>query len=313
MLSICCITYNQAPFIRQTLDGFLSQKTDFDVEIVIGDDYSTDGTREILQEYQSRYPKLFRLLLPEKNTGMQANFMATMSACRQKYVALCEGDDYWTDPLKLQKQVTFLEKNQDFSICFHRAHILYESGITTKYPEINKTTPEETALDDIVKGNYIHTPTVVFRNEIKGQLPDWFKQAYPCDWPLHTINATFGKIAFLPGEMAVYRVHKGGVHSTQSSTLQKSLTTIRNMAIELKKRNFDSQSRYLMQTYRHNYAYIYGIAFDRLKSKSRLQRSLILLRDGNYKMKIFFWLPLVFGHKTETVWKSIARKAGSGN
>src|SRR5690606_11410501 len=125
-LSIWCITYNHEKFIKQTLDGFLKQEIDASVEIVISDDASTDGTREILKQYAARFPEKIRLILHEKNIGMMRNFTSTLHECKGKYIALCEGDDYWTDSKKLKKQYDFLISNPDFSICAHR--VLYLKG-----------------------------------------------------------------------------------------------------------------------------------------------------------------------------------------
>ena len=127
IVSVSCITYNHAPYIRACLDGFLMQKTSFVFEILIHDDCSTDGTREIIEEYSKKYPDIIFPIFQTENQyskgvrGMMARFNFPRS--RGKYIALCEGDDYWSDPYKLQRQVDFLEANTDFSICFHNMKI----------------------------------------------------------------------------------------------------------------------------------------------------------------------------------------------
>lgn len=132
LVSICSITYNHEPYIRQCLDGMLSQKTNFPFEIIINDDCSTDGTTEIIKEYVAKYPNIIRPIFHEENQyskgvrGMFANFC--FPKARGKYIALCEGDDYWTDPLKLQKQVDFLENNKEYSMCFMNAIQHYEDS-----------------------------------------------------------------------------------------------------------------------------------------------------------------------------------------
>nr|WP_288834192.1 glycosyltransferase [uncultured Flavobacterium sp.] len=121
IVSISCVTYNHAPFIKTCLDGFLMQQTSFAFEVVIHDDASTDGTREIIEEYTSKYPDIFFPMYQKENQysqgirGMMARF--NFPRCRGKYIALCEGDDYWTDPLKLQKQVDVLENNPEYKFC----------------------------------------------------------------------------------------------------------------------------------------------------------------------------------------------------
>jgi glycosyltransferase involved in cell wall biosynthesis len=221
-VSVCIITYNHARFIGQALESALMQKTNFDYEIVIGEDCSTDATRHICEEYARLYPDKIRLLKNNQNLGMVENFKRTLNACTGQYVALLEGDDYWTDELKLQKQVDFLESNRDYAIVFHNAEVLIdETG--EKYiaysnevikPFMIKKPSSTTSLQEIAAGNFIHTQTVLFRNGLYGELPSWFSSDLPAvDWPIHVINAHYGKIFFMDEVMAVYRVHNLGVWS----------------------------------------------------------------------------------------------------
>lgn len=119
LLSVVTITYNHEPYIAKCIEGVLMQKVDFPIEFIIAEDCSTDGTRAICEDYASKYPDLIRLILSEKNIGAVQNERHAMSLARGRYVALCEGDDYWTDEFKLQKQVGFLESNPEYTICFH--------------------------------------------------------------------------------------------------------------------------------------------------------------------------------------------------
>ena len=123
LLSIVTITYNHEPYIAKTIEGVLMQQVKFPIELIIAEDCSTDGTRSICQQYAEQYPDLIRLITSESNVGAIANERRAMLAARGKYIALCEGDDYWTDPLKLQKQVDFLEAHPDYSVTFHRYKI----------------------------------------------------------------------------------------------------------------------------------------------------------------------------------------------
>lgn len=213
-LSVSLITYNQKSFISQTIDSILQQKVDFNYEIIIGDDCSTDGTRETLLEYQKNYPSLIKLILhPQKNAGIpgKINFISTIDAAKGKYIALLDGDDYWTDPLKLQKQVDFLEANSDFAICFHRVKIDYE-GESCEILS-NENQKEVLEFEDLALTNYIRTPSCVFRNGLFEKFPDWFYQSPVGDWVLHLLNAQHGKTKFLEDVMAVYRMHNNGVWS----------------------------------------------------------------------------------------------------
>ena len=212
-VSVSMITYNHEKFIAQAVESVLMQKANFEYELVIGEDCSTDNTRQILLEYQKKYPDKIRLLLPEKNLGMQKNAINTLQASRGQYIAALEGDDYWTDPLKLQKQVDFLEANPDFAICFHNVAIINED-----YPERNRLnnddlTPEISTLDNLLEGNnYIATCSAVIKTNLIQNLPDWFTSLPFGDYALYLIAARHGKIKYINNVMSVYRIHPGGIH-----------------------------------------------------------------------------------------------------
>jgi len=214
MVSVNMLTYNHEKYIAQAIEGVMMQVTTFPFELIIGEDCSTDNTRKICKEYQVKYPDKIHLLLPEKNLGMQANSIVTLNACTGKYIAICEGDDYWTDPLKLQKQVDFLETNKDFSICFHPVKISKDNELIDDY--ITSEVPETTDIMDLTNCNYIHTPSVVFRKNNK--VLDEFKtiNAPIGDYVLHMLNAKYGKIKKHSDCMGVYRVHDGGIHSLKT-------------------------------------------------------------------------------------------------
>jgi len=123
LVSVCMITYNHENFIKDAIEGILMQKTSFPIELIIGEDCSTDNTRKIVKDYEEKYPEIIFAQYSEKNLGMINNFLNVLQAARGKYIALCEGDDYWTDPLKLQKQVDFLEANPEYVICANRTKV----------------------------------------------------------------------------------------------------------------------------------------------------------------------------------------------
>jgi len=180
------------------------QKCNFDYEIVIGEDCSTDESRNIILEYSKQFPGKFNLLLHNSNIGAQKNQLAVLENCTGQYIAMCEGDDYWTDPLKLQKQVVFLEANPDYVLCFHQVSILKANGeivddFITKVPENYETIATLARI-----GNYIHTPSVVFRNVIK-EFPFEFSQSPIGDCFLYMMLAEHGKLNYLEDKMCVYR------------------------------------------------------------------------------------------------------------
>lgn len=218
-ISICCITYNHKDYISDCIDGFIMQKTNFPVEILIFDDASTDGTQKIIREYAAKHSNI-RTFLQTENQWIKQKYGLLdwlFPNAKGKYIALCEGDDYWTDPLKLQKQVDFLEGHNDYSICYHRVHEQNESDGKITLEKLNTSEHEETyTILDLAKQNIIHTPSVVFRNHINS-LPDWLVNSPAGDYPLHLLNARYGKIKFFPQPMAVYRLHS---QSTWSSNNQ---------------------------------------------------------------------------------------------
>lgn len=217
LVSVSMITFNHAKFIRQAIDGVLIQETTFPYEVVIGEDKSTDQTREIVKEYQRSYPDRIRLRLAKENLYSQKlkPGVGVLNACRGKYIAICEGDDYWTDPRKLQKQVEFLETHPECSICFHAHEVLYEDG--SRPPHLSPSPPGiTTTLADLLENNFIGTATVMFRRRDAQELPGWFWELPMGDWPLHILNAQHGNIGYIDEVMSVYRFHSGGIWSSRS-------------------------------------------------------------------------------------------------
>lgn len=172
-VSVAVLCYNHAPFIKKALDSILIQKLDFPFEIVIGDDASTDESQEILQEYKKLYPEKIRLILKKKNEGVFKNIMGVIKACSGQYIALLETDDFWTNPQKLSKQISFLDENPDYTGCFHNTAIewLTEANNDSNLYMRNfkscaevHTFPEEFYPHHLMKGTFIPTSSLVFRN-----------------------------------------------------------------------------------------------------------------------------------------------------
>lgn len=208
MVTIRTSTYQHGKYIKQCIEGVLSQKTDFPIEFIIGEDFSTDGTREIVMEYAKKYPNIIRVITADYNVGMKANGFRCIREMRGKYIALCEGDDYWTDPNKLQKQVDFLEKHKDYSFCFHQVKVTYENNEKDDFifPDVDDISWY--THGELLKTNYIPTNSILYRNNKVLDFPD---DIAPGDWYLHLYNAQFGKIKFMKKVMSVYRKHHGGV------------------------------------------------------------------------------------------------------
>jgi len=237
LVSIAVLTYNHQNYIEQALDSFLMQKTEFDFEIIVGDDASTDNTSSILMSYKERFPKLFNLNLHSKNIGMMPNFISTLKSCKGKYIAFCEGDDYWTDIKKLQKQIDFLEKNEDYAICFHDCKIFNQANNKLEEDNITKSEKDIYTKSDLVTGNFMQTPSIVIRNNFT--IPDWFKKSPIGDWPLYLHLIDDFKIKKINEVMAVYRVHQESVWSSKTD-LYRLKKTVKVINIVLKNIKFNT-------------------------------------------------------------------------
>ena len=225
LVSICTITYNHAPYIRQCLDGILKQKTLFSFEILIHDDASTDDTANIIREYEARYPNVIQPIYQTENQyskGISFISKFNFERARGKYIAMCEGDDYWTDPLKLQKQVDFLENHPDYSICGGRYHLLKEGAELSeqdwmirgmaKYPRGRTVT-----LDDIYDHYLFWILTVCFRRD---SIESVYQFQQFKDDVLYAVTLERGKGFVFPDYFGVYRLHQGGIW-TGKSALEK--------------------------------------------------------------------------------------------
>jgi glycosyltransferase involved in cell wall biosynthesis len=220
MVSVWLITYNHEAYIAEAIEGVLRQQTTFAVELIIGEDCSTDGTRAIVQAYQQRYPERITLYLAEQNMGMLGILRPTYTLCRGKYVAMLDGDDYWTDPLKLQRQVDQLEAQPDARFSFHQVSTLAQkTGHLAQAPEPAwGRMPGEVCMEDLLcQGNVVVTLSVLFRHDL-GPLPDWFYELPYPDLALYFLLLMHGGTGlYLPANMGVYRVHEGGWFSSMSS------------------------------------------------------------------------------------------------
>lgn len=213
-VSVAIISYNHEQFIRQTLDSVLAQQLPFPWEIVVGEDKSTDGTRRIIQEFADRHPGRFRLLLGEQNIGAGPNLKRVLEACTGEYVALVEGDDFWTSPEKLRRQVEFLDAEREAVLCHHRVTAFeHPSGKTLyEFPpaEFRQRIVKQ---ERIMERNFIQTCSVMFRRSATPELDAGFFGLTVGDWPLFALLSRHGSIGYQDDNMAHYRVHAAGLWS----------------------------------------------------------------------------------------------------
>lgn len=220
-----CPTYNQSPYIEDCLNGFIMQKTTFPFCVVIVDDASTDGNQEIIKQYAEKYPDIIKPVLLQENHFSQKKSKRPYYSSydeQSKYVAMCEGDDYWTDPLKLQKQVDFMEANPEYSMCFHKVKLLIQkTGELRNEIDVRDMSGKSTIID-LVERNYVHTPSVLYRI-----YPDLFKQdqnmisCFFGDYKMWLLLANKGNIFKFEDIMAIYRVGSGVFSSEKWNTKHK--------------------------------------------------------------------------------------------
>lgn len=205
-VSVVSISYNQDKYIRESIESMLNQDTKFEYEIIIADDASTDQTQSIISEYQKKYPNILKPILRKKNIGVQRNLIDALKQATGDYIALCEGDDFWTDDKKLQKQVDFLTTNPGYSVCFHPVTVIYDNNA-----ELSRVFPIEKVgftIEKLVSSNYIQTNSVMYVKQKYDTIPE---NILPLDWYLHLFHAQFGKIGFIDRNMSSYRRHSGGI------------------------------------------------------------------------------------------------------
>jgi glycosyltransferase involved in cell wall biosynthesis len=214
-VSVLVVTYNHERFVRQALDGALAQRLPQAFEILISEDCSTDGTREIVQGYADSHPDVIRLLLSERNLHSNEVVARGFRVARGRYVALLDGDDYWTSDDKLRTQVALLDARPDLTICFHNVHVVDEQSQSTGRLWNAPGQPEESGLHDLLRGNFIATSSVVYRRAAVAEIPSWYDHFFPVtDWPLHVLYAREGQIGYLERTLGAYRQHAGGLFST---------------------------------------------------------------------------------------------------
>jgi len=278
------ITYNHEPFIAHAINGVLIQKTNFKFELVIGEDCSSDKTADIAKEYAQKYPELIKFRNNQQNMGMLANAIKTLKECTGKYIAFCEGDDYWTDPYKLQKQVDALEECEDYQFCFTSVEMLKNNVIHLVKPDF--TNYFFSIEDFILNQQILGVATFVFRNI--NEIPLWINELICPDKFFTFYFASIGKAIYLDTPTTVYRDHGDGSHSRLNDS-EKVNTVIHDFKIIDKilnfkyhlifKRSLELSSQYIINTLKLNIA---------LGQYSKARRDIIIWSKIHPVYKIIF-------------------------
>lgn len=210
-VSVCMIAYKHEAYIAKAVESVLSQDFDYPIELVIGDDCSPDGTAAICEGFARSDPRV-RLLPRESNLGVMPNFKRTLMACTGEYIAVCEGDDYWTDPQKLRKQVEFLETHQEYAGAAHQSIVITDNGAARVFKD---NVPSTLTMIDLIGGRLFHTASVLFRRPVLTLFSE-SPLVLSCDRLLNFCISFLGKIHYSDESMCAYRLHSGGMSSNAS-------------------------------------------------------------------------------------------------
>lgn len=217
LVSVHLLTYNHVKFIAQSIESVVNQQTSFPFEIVIGDDHSTDGTSQIVDQYAAQYPDLIKVVRGKTNGGPQPNSIRILENSQGKYMAALEGDDYWIDPLKLQKQADFMEQNPDFAICFTNTRVEFFENNEDPYLLNSNIDKDVFELKDLIAETevwFMGTATLFYTMSSIFPVQPWFHKTKSGDIPMIMLAARHGKIKYLPDVTAAYRRHAAGASNT---------------------------------------------------------------------------------------------------
>lgn len=268
MVSICCMTYNQEAFLRQALDSFLMQKTNFKIEIIVHDDASTDNTPNIIKEYEKKYPDIVKPIYEEKNQYCDGakSLMNLFEKAKGRYIAICEGDDYWCDEYKIQKQYDFMQKNKECSMCVHntRIHDLNnkeEDRNFNDWLEIKELTEY-----DVFFGWHVHTSSYFIRKEY-AIYPKEFWKCWCGDYVFLTVLYFWGKIICLPDVMSVYNNNnKQGVTYQHIQDAKNRISKIASRKEYLEKYNSFTKGKFQKIVYERICELEFAILLDEMSN-----------------------------------------------
>jgi glycosyltransferase involved in cell wall biosynthesis len=225
-ISIICTTYNQETYIGDAIESFLAQETAYRFEIIIHDDASTDGTRKILQEYKKRYPSIIKLILQNKNQfsiNINIPFKNSLLTAEGEYVAICEGDDFWIEKKKLNKQLTALQNNRELNVCFTSAFAVQNDVYVSTTCNYGSNTIIF-SCNDVFEGGggFMPTATLLIKMEVLKKLPAWFSKAPVGDYFIQTLASYSKGALYLPDTSTVYRLTAKGSYTMNNHNLNQS-------------------------------------------------------------------------------------------
>lgn len=284
ILTAYCLTYNHEKYIRKTLEGFVSQKTSYKYKVIVHDDASTDGTPQIVQEFADKYPDIIVPILQKENQyskGVRIFSEIIKSKIEGKYVAICEGDDYWCDENKLQMQIDFMEKNPEYSLCAHNTERIDVDG-NNLHNNINKETEDrDYTADEIIasiEGRLFHTSSYLYRMELRKQMPqEVYCIKHVGDLPLSIYFATCGKVHYFGKIMSKYRIMTPGSWSQRENKDKKAKKNVAKMFIEF----FDRVDKYT--EYKYTKSFRFAKKLYRYNLMNKYHRVICAIFDSDYR------------------------------
>lgn len=289
MISICCLAYNHEKYIRQTLDSFLMQETEYSYEILIHDDASTDGTADIIREYQKKYPDIIKPVLQEKNLysqGIKISKTILYPMARGKYAAICEGDDYWTDKNKLQTQVAYMEEHPECVCTYHPVNYIVKEQISKNdcYVDHEMDVPADVIISR--GGRFCATASLCFRSEYLLDYPKYRDVAVVGDYPLQVLLASKGAVHYFPQIMGAYRFEHEGSWSAAMKNKERKIKQSSNEIEWLQLFDEETEQRYQSSIhYRIGSGLITLYYLDQI-SKKELKAAFEQMNFGKYKRNI---------------------------
>lgn len=285
LVDVWMITYNHEKYIAQAIESVMMQKTSFPYRLVIGEDCSTDSTRKICKEYSKKYPEKIHLILHEKNTGGQRNSYIVHKHCTAEYVAMLEGDDYWTDPLKLQKQVDYMKSNPDCAACFHQVIYKLSESESTIFPDTQ--IKPKLKLNEIIasprNGWVIMTSTIMYAKKAVPDIPKWFTELEIGDYTVIMLAALNGNIGFIKEVLGAYRLNPGGLMQSK----EYSEANLAHKMISLYfKFNKHTKQLYKYEIYEQILRYLYQLIFHYKTEKKIILYYIYTIKFNYYNINL---------------------------
>lgn len=290
-VSVLCTAYNQEKYIRNTLEGFVNQNTNFNYEVLVHDDASTDNTVKIIEEYKKKYPKIIKTIYQKQNQyslGIQIWDDILYSMVKGKYIATCEGDDYWCDNNKLQKQFDFMESNEDVALCTHNTKIYdlnkqKNVGFFNNWHEVHELSPEE-----VFFGTKVHTSSYFARKELFNR-PDFSKKYWFGDLTIRTLGYYQGKVVCLPDVMSVYNSNNPlGAYANEAKLKKNNFAQRRNLIRSYyKEYNIYTKGKYNAWVELREEECDYAIMMDYLLKNHIKKKEFNVYKSKIYKNKYF--------------------------